>query len=115
MGYYTQYKLIGVEPKSMYQIIKDELSILAYPVPDGSGPDCDGRAVSPWIEDDRWGNSSPGCKWYSCDEDADAVSAKFPDVEFSISRMGEEDPWFGEMDWYTETWINGQRTKGNGR
>lgn len=111
MGYYTQYKLEDVDPPERYQEVKDALSRRAYPTPNGTGKDCGGLAISPWIDDDRWGNSSPGCKWYTCWQDADAVAASLPDVAFTIAEFGEDfdgDPT-DPSAWLRTRWARGNR------
>lgn len=99
MGSYTQYKLDRVEPEERYQEVRDRLSVLAYPTPEGRGPDAGGAAVSPWVDDDRWGNVDPGCKWYRWRQDVATVLGEMPGVKITISYFCED----YQDDWKTET------------
>jgi hypothetical protein len=89
MGYYTAYSLeVAAEHD---QIIRSRLASLAYPVPDGSGPDAGGFAISPFASEERWGTPDRSCKWYSCTADCLKVSAEFPTIPFTVHGHSEED------------------------
>lgn len=94
MGYYTAYSL-DVAPEHD-DVIRSRLASLAYPVPDGTGPDAGGFGISPFASEKRWGNSGPehGCKWYSHNKDCLKVSAEFPTIAFTVRGLSEEN-----MEW----------------